>query len=32
MKTREWRKQHNEEIRSLYCSQNVIKVIKSGGV
>jgi hypothetical protein len=27
--TGEWRKLHNEEINDLYCSQNIIRVIKS---
>jgi len=27
--TREWRKLHNEELHDLYCSKNVIHVIKS---
>jgi hypothetical protein len=26
---RGWRKLHNEELHSLYCSSNVIRVIKS---
>ena len=25
----EWRKLHNEELNDLYCSSNVIRVIKS---
>jgi hypothetical protein len=27
--TREWRKLHNEEINELYCSRNIVRVIKS---
>jgi len=27
--TREWRKLYNEEIKELYCSPNVVWVIKS---
>jgi hypothetical protein len=27
--TREWRKFHNEELHDLYCSPNIIRVIKS---
>ena len=26
----EWRKLHNEELNDLYCSLNIIRVIKSG--
>ena len=25
----EWRKLHNEELNDLYCSRNIIRVIKS---
>ena len=28
--TREWRKLHNEELNGLYCSPNIVRVIKSG--
>jgi hypothetical protein len=28
--TGEWRKLHNEELNDLYCSFNIIRVIKSG--
>ena len=24
-----WRKQHNEEVNDLYCSPNIVRVIKS---
>jgi hypothetical protein len=27
--TGEWRKLHNEKLNDLYCSQNVIRVIKT---
>jgi hypothetical protein len=27
--TEEWRKLHNEELNDLYCSTNIIQVIKS---
>jgi len=30
--TREWRKLHNEELNDLYCSPNIIWVIKSGRI
>jgi hypothetical protein len=28
--TREWRKLHNEELRDLYSSPSIIRIIKSG--
>ena len=28
--TKKWRKLHNEELNDLYCSLNIIRVIKSG--
>ena len=28
--TGEWRKLHNEELNDLYCSLNIVRVIKSG--
>jgi hypothetical protein len=28
----EWRKQHNEELNDLYCSQNIVWVIKWRGM
>jgi len=27
--TREWRKLHNEELNDLYCSLNIVRMIKS---
>jgi hypothetical protein len=27
--TGEWRKRHNEELHDLYCSPNIVRVIKS---
>ena len=28
--TWEWRRLHNEELNDLYCSLNIVRVIKSG--
>ena len=30
--TGKWRKLHNEEFHDLYCSPNIVQVIKSGRV
>jgi hypothetical protein len=30
--TREWRKMYNEELNDLYCSPNIVRVIKSTGM
>ena len=30
--TGEWRKLHNEELNDLYCSTNIVRVIKSGRI
>ena len=27
--TRQWRKLHNEELKDLYCSPNIVRMIKS---
>ena len=27
--TRDWRRLHNEELKDLYCSPNIVRVIKS---
>jgi hypothetical protein len=29
---REWRKLHNKELHHLYCSPNIVRVIKSRGM
>ena len=29
--TGEWRKMHNEELNDLYCSLNIVRVIKKMG-
>jgi len=28
--TGKWRKLHNEELNDMYCSPNIVRVIKSG--
>jgi hypothetical protein len=30
--TKEWRKLHNEELFDLYCSPNIVRVIKSNSI
>jgi hypothetical protein len=30
--TGDWRKLHNEELRDLYCSPNIVRVIKTGRI
>jgi hypothetical protein len=30
--TGEWKKLHNEELNDLYCSPNIVRVIKSGRI